>query len=186
MTGNEIRVLSGRMVDPINVVVDDIDIKDIAHSLAMQCRYNGHLQVFYSVGEHSLYVSKHVEHKSIRGGADERQIREWSLSALLHDAAEAYIGDMVRPLKHAPEMQSFLDIEARIEEVIMKKFNLSIPFDDVIIKEADNAICAWEKVMFRDNHLREAPTHKAVYFAFIDKFTELCGYNDDGSWAGRK
>ena len=78
----------GNRFYPQNPCVEDIDIEDIAHGLAYTCRFNGQSTAFYSVAQHSLMVADLV--------ADELK-----LEALMHDAAEAYLGDVVKPLKEA-------------------------------------------------------------------------------------
>lgn len=92
--------------------VEDVRIADIAHALSLQCRFTGHLREFYSVAQHSVLVSRNCD------SAD-------ALWGLLHDASEAYIGDMSAPLKHQPEMSRYRTTERRIMEVIAEKFGLS-------------------------------------------------------------
>ena len=76
----------------MNLHPDDVNIVDIAHSLAMQCRFTGHTKVFYSVAQHSVLVSKLLE----RRGCDHATV----LWGLMHDAAEAYlVGDVATPVK---------------------------------------------------------------------------------------
>lgn len=90
---HKILTCKGRELDPFNLIEDDIDIEEIAHSLAMQCRYNGATPVFYSVAEHCVIAADYVYNTT----RDSQQ----ALGMLLHDAGEAYIGDYVRPLKNA-------------------------------------------------------------------------------------
>src|SRR5207248_1661023 len=90
---------------------EDICIEDIAHGLAMTCRYGGQCLRFYSVSEHSVLVSRLVA-------------PEFAREALLHDASEAYIGDMIRPLKYQPEMAEFLRAESAIEHCVADRFGL--------------------------------------------------------------
>jgi len=88
----------------------NFDIEDIAHSLSLQCRFNGHCKEMYSVADHSLHVSARCEHK---------------LWGLLHDAAEAYVGDIITPLKrNCPFLK---ETEDRILEAIAVRFNLPWP-----------------------------------------------------------
>jgi hypothetical protein len=103
------QLYSGKPFYPWNPDEDSINILDIAHALSMVCRYNGHCVRFYSVAEHSVLLSYAVD-------------PEHALWALLHDAAEAYIGDMVRPLK--PHIEDFKSIERSLEQTIARKFNL--------------------------------------------------------------
>ena len=113
-----------------------IHLEDIAHSLAMQCRFNGHTREFYSVAEHSIHVAHCVcERFGLTSAKDLR-------TALFHDAAEAYIGDMVRPLKL--EDVHFRTVEAEIEEAIAERFDLIWPRPP-IIKRADNALLLCER-----------------------------------------
>lgn len=113
------------LVRPDGVMVS---IKDIAQSLANQCRFNGHTKRFYSVAEHSLYVSRVVP-------------RHLALDGLLHDAAEAYVGDMVAPLKSL--LPEFQEVERRVHAAICIRFGLSIemPMD---VKVADRSMLATE------------------------------------------
>lgn len=108
---------------------DSICIADIAHALAMQCRYNGHCLHFYSVAEHSVWVSRHVP-------------EEFRLKALLHDASEAYLSDIVRPVK--PQIKGYVEIEERLQNAIYEKFGLP-PGMPPEVKAADNSILVDEK-----------------------------------------
>lgn len=108
---------SGRQFDFHNPTPDMVCIEDIAHALSMSCRFGGHTQYHYSVAQHSVNVARLVpdEHK---------------LVALLHDATEAYIGDMVSPLKVI--MPEFKKKEQQIWEVITEKFGVAVEMDPVI------------------------------------------------------
>lgn len=105
---------------------DMIDIRDIAHSLSLQCRFMGHVETFYSVAEHSVAVSCIVD-------------KENALVALLHDAAEAYLSDIPRPIKNLFPMYKAL--EYKISQAIFKKFNIEFLDDNETykdVKDADN------------------------------------------------
>jgi hypothetical protein len=90
-----------------------ICIEDIAHSLANTCRFRGHTKEFYSVAQHSILVAKMV-------------CPELSMAALLHDAAESYIGDMSSPIKQHDTF--FQELEAKTMAVICERFELDLPF----------------------------------------------------------
>lgn len=127
--GGWMQTFSGKQFWPMDPHVDDIDIRDIAHSLSMQCRYNGHSLRYYSVAEHSVYVSRYVSgHLALEG--------------LLHDAAEAYLCDIPRPLK--PHLTNYRETEERLERVIATHFGLKYPFHPDI-KRVDSAILGDEK-----------------------------------------
>jgi hypothetical protein len=108
-----IQTVSGRQFWPLEPKAEDVDIGDIAHALSMKCRYSGHTQKFYSVAEHSVHISNAL----LRDG--------WSPSAalwgLLHDAAEAYLPDIARPIKAA--IPGFDAIEFDVALAIISKFD---------------------------------------------------------------
>lgn len=106
---------------------NEVRIDDIAHALGFQCRYNGNCKRFYSVAEHSCLLSDWVRGNGPRGGmgdqaAFEDPFRHEALIALMHDAAEAYIGDLVRPVKH--RMPEFKELEGVIERVVFPSLGL--------------------------------------------------------------
>lgn len=120
---------SGRRVSLLNPSPSQIVIGDIAHSLAHQCRFNGHTNKFYSVAQHSVLVASILP-------------RELRLAGLLHDATEAYLGDVVQPLKDLlPEYQS---IEANFCEVLGARFGVNLQHNDVI-RHADLVLLATER-----------------------------------------
>jgi sialic acid synthase SpsE len=86
---------------------EKITIEDIAHALSNQCRFSGHVERFYSVAQHSVLVASFSKNK---------------LAGLLHDASEAYLVDVPRPIK--PEFPAYAEIEKNIMQVIAKKYDL--------------------------------------------------------------
>lgn len=108
---SKMRLYSGKQIDPLNMTVDDICIEDIAHSLSLQCRFGGHCSEFYSVAQHSICVSVHVAPKNAMWG-------------LLHDASEAYLLDVITPLKESSAMAEYREAEKGIMRLIAKKFGL--------------------------------------------------------------
>ena len=108
---------------------EQIVIEDIAHALSNLCRFNGHCNEFFSVAEHSVLVSENVP-------------KEFALEGLLHDAAEAYVGDMVTMLKSI--MPKFDEMEHKIAKIISKKFGIPYPITPEV-KIIDRAMLATEK-----------------------------------------
>lgn len=110
---------------------EEICIEDIAHALSQLCRFTGHCRHFYSVGQHSWHASYLVP-------------PAFAMEALLHDAAEAYINDLSRPLKHDPRMAGYIDVEQRIDTTIRHTFGLPIiaepPYMSPEIKDVDNKL----------------------------------------------
>lgn len=119
---------SGRRFDLLDPWSSEFDIEDIAHGLANVCRYAGQCRAFYSVAEHSLLVSQIVN--------------RYAFEALLHDAAEAFIGDITRPLKML--LPDYREIEARIEAAVAERFGLD-GAAKATIKEADLRVLAAEQ-----------------------------------------
>lgn len=108
-----IQTFSGKKFYLINPQPNMICIEDIAHALSMQCRFAGHIKKFYSVAEHSVLVSKLAN-------------KENKLAALLHDASEAYIADIVSPFKVF--LTNYKELEHNIMLVIAEKFGFTYPF----------------------------------------------------------
>lgn len=107
-----INTSSGRIIDLNNPTVDMIDIHDIATSLSNICRFGGHVNRFYSVAQHSVLVCHLM-----------REAQGYDIEALLHDASEAYLGDVVKPLKVILG-DNYKWLEGRFENVIAQKFGL--------------------------------------------------------------
>ena len=129
-SGAWIQTFTGIQFWPMDARPEEINIQDIAHSLAMLCRFNGHCRRFYSVAEHSVHVSQVVA----------PMLACWGL---LHDAAEAYISDMPQPIKR--ELPRFAHFEERLLQVIAQRFGLPLPMPPAI-KQADMQLLATEKI----------------------------------------
>jgi hypothetical protein len=119
----------GNRFYPLEPRIVDVAIEDIAHGLSYQCRFNGQTSAFYSVAQHSLIVASLVPD-------------ELKFAALLHDAAEAYLGDMVKPLKVL--LPSFSEIEDSVTRIIGERFGVNLSHNPVI-KRADLISLATEK-----------------------------------------
>jgi uncharacterized protein len=123
---------TGLAFDPMNPDPDKISIADIAHALSMNCRYAGHVHRFYSVAEHSLHVSTAVQ-------ATSPGIALWGL---LHDSSEAYIADIVRPVKK--RMPEYKLVEDKLMAAICARFGLP-PVQPAEISDIDLRLVIDEK-----------------------------------------
>lgn len=144
---SEILTYTKKMIDPLRPNVALIDMEDIAHSLSMLCRANGHFKTFYSVGQHSINCMKEA---AARGYSERLQ-----LACLLHDASEAYLADVTRPVK--AELPKYKEIEAPLQEAIWNKW-LGTPLTKTEREQVftiDDAILAHEFLNLMDTPLVE-------------------------------
>jgi hypothetical protein len=137
--GPYLQTVSGRWVNPFDPDPEQLDIDDIARALGNLCRFGGHSRVFYSVAQHSVIVSRLVEE---RGGDVED-----AFAALMHDATEAYLGDMPHPLKHRSALgAAFREAEKDLERTIQARFRIKPDVPE--IKRVDRALLATERRIF--------------------------------------
>lgn len=176
--GPFLQTVSGRWVNPFDPDPNQLDAGDIARALANQCRFGGHSRVFYSVAQHSVILSQLVEQ---RGGDIEE-----TFAALMHDATEAYLGDMPHPLKHrSPLGALFREAEDHLGKAIRARFRITRDVPE--IKRIDRALLATERRAFSaerwhwpelegveplDIELTAWLPDKAVH-AFAQRFEEL-------------
>lgn len=144
-----IRTFTGIYMNVFEPTLEMICIEDIAHALSMQCRFGGHLPRFYSVAQHSFYCADSVSFK-------------YYLQALMHDASEAYLMDIPRPIKG--RLTNYKEIENKLMLLIAEKFGFEYPLSETV-KWADERMLEWEwrHIMLSENitepdcwHPREA------------------------------
>jgi hypothetical protein len=131
-----IQTVGGRRVRPLNPSPAEIDVGDVAHALSQLCRFGGHSRSFFSVAQHSCLAADAV---AARGGT-----REERLWALLHDASEAYLGDLAHPLKNSPYGKAYRTAEERLQAAVCERFGLSRESPE-LVKRVDRALLASER-----------------------------------------
>jgi hypothetical protein len=153
-----IQTFTGKAFDPFDPKPEDICIEDIAHALANVCRFTGHSRQFYSVAQHSVEVATRLPH-------------ELQAAALLHDASEAYLTDLPRPIKRRPEFQFYREAEERLQQAIYRRFGLKPSLEQAArIKQMDKQMLMLEKQLLLGKcakpwddaaliHLRPAPQY---------------------------
>lgn len=173
---------TGGTFDIKNPRIEDINCWDIAHALTNQCRYNGHTKEFYSVAQHSILVADLMPSK-------------WYEYGLIHDAIEAYIGDLTTPMKNSISKEAidgFTEIEDNIDRLIHNYFDLEYPVPPEIkaaVKKADVlALMTEKRDLLPDNSkdwgidvephpsITVVPMPRDLVFEeFVDKLAELKG-----------
>lgn len=155
-----IRTFTGKYINPCEPDPGLICIEDIAHALSMQPRFGGHLPVFYSVAQHCVQVCWSVW-------------PEIRLSALLHDASEAYLIDVPRPVKE--QLANYREIEERLMYVIGNKFGFEWPMHDSI-KTADEMALRneWEALMLGNGSIEvwDQPLAKAKFLEAFYRYNQ--------------
>lgn len=134
---NTIKVAAGHYVDLINPDPASIEIKSIAAALSKICRFGGHSPKFYSVAEHCI----HATEMALVDGLPHDAVK----AVFLHDAAEAYVGDMVKPLKIT--MPGYGVAEQRIESAVELAFGVDFDAWHDLIKVYDRAMLKAEKTV---------------------------------------
>ena len=169
--------------DPVNADINDIEIADIAHALSLLCRANGHFVHFYSVAQHSLNCAKEAK---MRGYSKRVQ-----LGCLLHDASEAYLSDVTRPIK--AQLPKYLEVEEKLQNTIFDKWiTPSLTNEErKLVFEIDDAVLYHEFLNLMDEKTsNEEPETVAdleydfcdfseIEGKFISKFNLLAGINEN-------
>lgn len=147
--GDWMQTYTNRKFYPMDPRAEDVDPFDIARGISMQCRYNGHVEKFYSVAEHCVLIADYLWDN----GAPVEEV----IWGLLHDATEAYVGDMIRPLKrHMPDFSSAEDC---VMEAILLRFNQMVSPMPQSVRDADNGILLDELAALKGRPPGEWETH---------------------------
>ncbi len=161
-----IRTFTGIMFDPTEPQKELIDIRDIAHALALMCRANGHFSHFYSVAQHSLGCMREAK---ARGCSVRTQ-----LACLLHDASEAYLSDVTRPIKGL--LPEYLVFERRLQTAIYEKYLGTLSEKEMAeVTEIDDCMLYYEfltltgmKLFENEPMLASAPVFDFVDFSVVE------------------
>lgn len=160
-----INLLEDRTIDLLNPKPEDIHIEDIACGLSKICRFNGQIKEFYCVAQHSCICVDLAK----RAGIEDKILL---LSILLHDASEAYCGDVIKPLKNIIG-KKYEVIESRITKAIDKKFKTRIVKDHDTIKIFDVVSYNLEKKLKTSKVAIKCLSHRKSYNKFMKYFGEL-------------
>lgn len=159
---NAILIHSGILFDVFNPKKEDIREVDIAHALSNLCRYGGHSPKFYSVAQHSVLCSL------VEGTPQEQ------MEALMHDASEAYLIDLPRPIKR--NMPNYVLIEDKLLKVICEHYKLTFPLSERVHK-IDNDILQFEYKAFYDDTDKDENfvfwTPEEAKIKFLARYAEL-------------
>lgn len=167
--GNTIRLRSGCYLDLSDPREDQFTLEDIAGGLSKICRFGGQIECFYSVAEHSYWCG----YQAVCDGLSRDEI----CAVFLHDAAEAFVGDVVKPLKLM--LGEFGRIERRIEGVIERKFGVDFGKHENAIRKIDNEmLIAERRAMFSVDDV-QWPGEEAVRRLPIQFGKWSSGYAED-------
>jgi len=146
---------------PLKPMIEDIKIEDIAHSLSLMTRANGHCSHFYSVAQHSIHCYKEAKSR----GLSKRE----QLACLLHDASESYISDLTRPVKR--NMPEYFAIEKKLQSVIYDRFGLDDLSDEERrhIEDVDDTLLHYEFEELMDFSIFDVPPDKATEHDFSQR-----------------
>ncbi|QAT43028.1 HD domain-containing protein [Aminipila luticellarii] len=169
-----------RKFNPTRAAEKDITIGDVAHALSLICRANGHLKIFFSVAQHSINCALEARERGLS--------QKIQLDCLLHDASEAYIGDVITPLKI--QLSAYKDYERELQATVLNALDVEPPneTEEKAIKEIDSCMLYHEfKLLHGDLLFKTEPEihisicesevpHAQVEAQFIQLYRELKTY----------
>lgn len=135
--GNYLQTYKNNKFYPLDPMVEEVDIEDIAHSLSLMCRWAGHVRDFYSVAQHAVLGSYKVP-------------EQYAFEFLNHDDSEAYCVDIPRPLKYAKGMEGYLIIEEGVDRTIRMALGMPLEMSPEV-KVADNRMLLTEQRDLRND-----------------------------------
>lgn len=140
-TPNKFRTFTGEYINPFNATVDQINIKDISHALSNIPRFGGHLPEFYSVAQHSIACVNFARYCGVHS-------RKALRTVLLHDASEAYLLDIPKPIKK--QIPNYAITEDHIMSIISEKFDIYYPLPPYV-KDIDGTMLReeWYSLMLK-------------------------------------
>ncbi len=167
--GDWMETYTGKRFYPTDPRPEDVDIADIAHALSLICRFNGHVSHHYSVAQHSV----HCAQLAVKMGFNP----EMQFLALMHDAAEAYVCDLPRPLKYSM-MGAYAPIEGAVETAIHQRFEIQ-PFScwqHTTIKKLDDTVlyCEARQLLSKAEWVPEGTGYSIEIPKWTPEFAELC------------
>ena len=168
---------TGKLINPLELKQEDICLEDIAWSLSKQCRYNGHCKRFYSVLEHSVYLYYVIKEMGEQLVDHEEYLKYFLTQALLHDAVECYLGDMISPIKALLIDKygfSIKEIEDTITEKIFTKYKINYPIY--------NSVDAGDKEIRKVEMFKLGMLHEDLeYETVIPKLAINLFYNEENT-----
>ena len=132
---NTIKLRSGKYLDLVDPKPDQFDFADIAGALSKICRFGGQCEYFYSVAEHSYHCARQAQRDGLP--------LDTQIAVLMHDAAEAFIGDVVKPLKIM--LPEYAEIEKRMEAAIAEKFLIDFDRESHSVRKIDHEMLIAER-----------------------------------------
>ena len=164
-----IRTYTGIKFAPAEARPEDIEIVDIAHALSLLCRANGHFRDFFSVAQHSLNCAKEAAARNYSARIE--------LACLLHDASEAYISDITRPVKEL--LPRYLELERELQKTIYVKYlqRELEPEEGKLVREIDDLMLYHEfKDLMNERIFEQEPSRRSTpdyrFSSFIQTETE--------------
>lgn len=145
--GDFIVTYTGVKFWPLDPRLEEFQAEDIAHALSLLCRANGHVPHFYSVAQHSIYCAREAEKRGFS--------KRVQLACLLHDASEAYLSDVTRPVKR--HMGQYLKIEEHLQAKAYEAFGLGdlSEWEQAAVKEMDDALLSYElRALMNIDHVK--------------------------------
>lgn len=139
--GSRSQTYSGQEFWVLDPRADEVHFDDVCIGIARECRYGNQSREYYSVAEHSVIVSVFVENFARDLGWSDDLVLQVAREGLLHDGSEAYLGDVMRPLKHQRVMRGYRCAESRLQDVIFEHFDVHPTIDttwlvDIVDKRA--------------------------------------------------
>lgn len=161
-----ITTYTGIHFDPLAPTPERLEIRDIAHALSLLCRGNGHVQTFFSVGQHCIHCALEAQARGMS--------RRVVLACLLHDASEAYLSDVPRPFKKS--LPAYRQLEDRLLAVIYQKYlGSALTAEEAAqVKQIDDDMLWYDlATLLHDPPARPAPAMSTAFSYEVRPFAQV-------------